>query len=219
MPTAGTEAADRALLSAIQTFVAESPDPKIARFKDAIANWGETWEAVAPVPLPAAETLGPALDHTSPATHALARAFHRHRATRKWEQSYTRADGVVGEDMLAGYGFAEVIGKAGPFLSTRVRSGIGVWGPGIDYPPHRHGAEEIYVPLAGEAVFRLGEGAAETRCGPGTSVYVPSMLTHGFRTEQRPFAVFYIWQAGDLREKSRFGPATDRGARAVRRPR
>ena len=113
--------------------------------------------------------------------------------------------------MLAGYGFAEVVGKHGPFVSERVRAGIGVWGPNIDYPAHRHEAEEIYVIAGGSAEFRLGdEGEEETVVKrAGDAVYVRSMLTHGFRTLSEPLAVFYVWQAGDLREKSSFsgGPS------------
>ena len=33
---------------------------------------------------------------------------------------------------------------------------------------------------------------------------IKSMRTHAFRTLEEPLSVFYIWQAGDLREKSSF---------------
>ena len=139
-------------------------------------------------------------------TRPLIEAFETHKASRKWEQSYSKADGVVGDDMLSGYGFAEVIGKHGPFVSDRVRSGIGVWGPGIDYPSHRHAAEEIYVILGGSAEFRMDEAPDQQvfRKRASESVYVTSMRTHAFRTLEEPLCVFYIWQAGDLREKSSF---------------
>ncbi|MEM7236770.1 MAG: dimethylsulfonioproprionate lyase family protein, partial [Pseudomonadota bacterium] len=182
MPDTDIRAADEALLAAIQSYVAECADPAMARFKDGIADWGTEWVEIAPAPLPVSDMLDPMLAQSVRGTHALVDAFQRHRSTRKWEQSYTRADRVVSDEMLSGYGFAEVIGKNGPFLSTRVRAGLGLWGPGIDYPPHRHQAEEIYVPVAGEAVFRLGEDLAEARHGAGSTVYVRSMLTHGFRT-------------------------------------
>lgn len=193
--------ADRRLLGAIRHFVAESPDPAIERFAAGIADWGDHWVDIPPAHLRAADTLSDCLALTHPETHALVAAFEAEKASRKWEQSYTRADGVVGIDMLSGYGFAEVIGKRGPFVSENVRAGIGVWGPNIDYPPHRHAAEEIYVVVAGSAEFNLGEPVMRRA---GEAVYVPSMLTHGFRTKDQPLAVFYIWQAGDLREKSSF---------------
>ena len=143
--------ADRRLLEAIQAFVAGHPDPAVQRFQDSITNWGDHWTAVTPRTLPATDTLSTTLSLTIEQTHALTSCFDREKHHCRWEQSYTSADGVVGDDMLTGYGFAEVIGKLGPFVSTRVRAGIGVWGPNIVYPPHRHRAEEIYVVLAGSA--------------------------------------------------------------------
>lgn len=198
--------ADRDLLGAILGFVAGHPDPAVGRFKVAVADWGSDWTPVPPRQLPAAGFLEPG--NAAPETRPLLEAFIRHRDSRFWEQSYTKADAVVGDNMLAGYGFAEVIGKRGPFLSDRVRAGLGVWGPWIDYPAHRHAAEEVYLPLAGGAEFRLGD-APPAIYGPGTAVHVPSLLTHGFRTLEAPFAVFYIWQAGDLREKSTFEARAD----------
>jgi mannose-6-phosphate isomerase-like protein (cupin superfamily) len=202
--TAPDRQADQRLLDAILGFVAASEAPEIRLFRDDVAQWGEDWTEVAPQALPASETLLRTLDLAAPGTRGLLGAFARERASRKWEQSYTRADGVVGDDMLAGYGFAEVIGKLGPFVSTRVRAGIGVWGPGIDYPAHRHQPEEVYLVLGGSAEFHI-DGQAPRLCRAGEAVYVTPMLTHGFRTLNEPLAVFYIWRAGDLREKSSFG--------------
>jgi mannose-6-phosphate isomerase-like protein (cupin superfamily) len=196
--------ADRRLLYAILSFVAGHPAPEVRLFRDDLAHWGDEWVGVAPQGLPASETLLQTLDLAAPDTRGLLAAFARDRTSRKWEQSYTKADAVVGDDMLSGYGFAEVIGKLGPFVSTRVRAGIGVWGPGIDYPPHRHQPEEVYLVLGGSADFYL-EGRAPRLCRAGAAIHVTPMLTHGFRTLSEPLAVFYIWRAGDLRERSNFG--------------
>ncbi|MGI9405720.1 MAG: dimethylsulfonioproprionate lyase family protein [Hyphomicrobiaceae bacterium] len=192
------------LLAAILAFVADHHDPGVAPFKENMAGWGTEWSGGARTYLEAARFLTPALASTTPGTHALAALFEEYRHALKWEQSYRRADNLVGEDMLNGYGFVEVVGKNGPFMSTKVRAGIGVWGPGIDYPVHNHAAEEVYVPLAGSADFTLANGPYETRRA-GDAIHVTSNLRHGFRTTDQPFAVFYIWQAGDLREKSTFG--------------
>ena len=51
-----------------------------------------------------------------------------------------------------------------------------------------------------------GEAASARSCTAGDVVYVPSLQTHGFRTKTEPLVVLYIWQAGDLREKSDFTP-------------
>ena len=197
---------DQRLLDAIQAFVAHHPHPGVRGFQESMAKWGETWAGVSPHHLAAADSLARAIPSAAASTRALVALFDQEKAHRKWEQSYSKADGLVGDDMLSGYGFAEVIGKQGPFISKRVRSGLGVWGPDIEYPSHRHQAEEVYVLLAGSAEFILGRGeAASARLRTaGDVVYVPSLQTHGFRTKEEPLVVLYIWQAGDLREKSDF---------------
>jgi mannose-6-phosphate isomerase-like protein (cupin superfamily) len=196
-------ASDERLLRAIQAFVAAHPHPDMQAFKAGIADWGADWQGVPKAHLPAAEHLVPALDATVPETRGLLALFAEERAWRKWEQSYTSADEAVSDALLAGYGFAEVIGKNGPFVSSRVRAGIGIWGPNVTYPIHRHQAEEVYLPLAGCGIFHLGDGAPAKKHA-GDLVKVPSALPHGFETERSPLVIFYIWQGGDLREKSTF---------------
>ncbi len=203
---ANAKQSDRRLLDAIRSFVASHPHEDLGPFRDGIADWGRTWRPVAPSPSPVTATLTRALSHTVARTHPLTRLFEAEKLSRRWEQSYTKSDGLVGDDMLAGYGFAEVIGKEGPFVSQRVRAGVGVWGPHIRYPRHRHKAEEAYVLLAGSAEFLLGEaeGVEGRHSTAGDVVFVPSLQWHGFLTHALPLVVLYIWQGGDLRERSAF---------------
>lgn len=191
------------LRDALLSFVAGSSSKALDPFRDGMANWGHDWKVVPPAHLPASDFLTPALSGTNADTHTLTSLFEQERSGLKWEQSYKKADGVVGDDMLDGYGFVEIIGKWGPFVSERVRSGIGVWGPNINYPTHYHGAEEVYYLLSGSAKFRFNDGPVETR-EVGDVVYVPSMTKHGFASLDTPLVIFYIWQAGDLRETSKF---------------
>lgn len=191
------------LKDAILAFVAGHAHPAIAPFKAAMAACGDEWCGGTVNVLPAASFLAPARATANAETRDLTELFERAKDRLHWEQSYTKADAVVGDDMLAGYGFVEVIGKRGPFVSDRVRSGIGVWGPGITYPAHRHQAEEVYVPLAGSARFDV-DGRAPQIGRAGDAIDVPPMRVHGFTTTDEPLVVFYIWQAGDLREKSTF---------------
>ena len=203
MPPERINDADMALRNAIQTFVSDQNHPDVARFQSAIANWTGTWRPVAPCYLRAADDVPLSLAQSVEATHPLLCTLNRYRNQVKWEQTYTKADQAISDAMLARYGFVEVIGKNGPFVSERVRSGIGVYGPEIQYPPHRHAAEEVYIPLAGTAEFRLA-GRPPRVAGPGDVIYVSSNLVHGFCTSKAALVVFYIWQAGDLREVSTF---------------
>lgn len=194
---------DLELLEAVRDFALQNPHPEVARFHDAMRDWGDDWCAVAPSYLPAADFLDALLEDAPAESRELLELFACHRDELHWEQSYRREDGLVPEAMLDGYGFAEIIGKRGPFVSDRIRAGIGIWGPGIDYPVHYHRAEEIYIPLAGAAEFSLGDREPVTH-GAGDVVYVEPELKHGFRTTDRCLAVYYLWQAGDLRQTSIF---------------
>lgn len=198
-----SESIDRQLFTAISRFVGDYDSPFIAPFIYELNNWGDSWQQVGTNHLPAAEYLDGALEHTNGETDSLVSEFCSNREHLRWEQSYKSTDNAVGEDMLAGYGFAEIVGQEGPFISNNLRTGIGVWGPNIVYPIHQHQAEEIYIVLAGGAAFCVGDNAAK-RYGPGELIHVASMTPHGFHTEQELLVVLYLWRAGDLREKSTF---------------
>ncbi len=195
--------ADKALFDGIQSFVAGHTHLDMERFRPGVANWGDTYSPASACMLPASDYLDDALSQTIPETHELVARLAANRDELRWEQTYTKADSAISETMLSRYGFVELIGSEGPYVSQKVRSGIGVYGPEIGYPPHRHKAEEIYIVLAGSAEFQL-DGNAPRTCTAGDVVYVPSSLVHGFQTAHEAMVVFYIWQSGDLREVSTF---------------
>jgi mannose-6-phosphate isomerase-like protein (cupin superfamily) len=203
MPEADAQQLDRLLLKAMSGFVLRHDNPAVAGFKPAIRDWGDTWQDVGEAYLPAAELLTSSLATTSTRTHDLLSLFEQYKHRLFWEQSYRKADGVVSDALLAAYGFAEIIGNHGPFISDRIRCGIAAWGPGIVYPRHQHDAEEIYMLLAGSAEYSVGD-TTESYHGAGDVVFVKSMTIHGFRTTDKALVVCYLWQAGDLREISSF---------------
>ena len=57
--------------------------------------------------------------------------------------------------------------------------------------------------FAPSRTFTVGD-AVDIEKHSGEAVYVESNTQHGFRTEDDPLVVFYAWQAGDMRELSRF---------------
>ena len=197
------ETQDRQLLQAITDFTLAQSHDDVERFKAAMLDWGHHWQATAATYLPAADLLTDSLDSANEQTRALLAMFEQHKHHLLWEQSYRQVDGLVSDAMLAAYAFAELIGYNGPFVSERIRCGIGVWGADIDYPRHRHGAEEIYIPLAGSALFKIGD-SEERLCRASDPVLVESQTAHGFRSLDQGLVVLYLWQAGDLREVSHF---------------
>ena len=192
---------DLEFLDAVRNFTLEHPHPEMDRFKAAMRDWGDSWRAVEPVYHPAADFLDAAA--RQPGSHELVARFAMHKHRLRWEQSYRREDGLVPDAMLDGYAFNEVVGKHGPFVSESIRCGIGVWGPAIHYPRHHHQAEEIYLVLAGSAEFELGDAGPVER-GVGDVVYVAPNQVHSFSTSDDLLVVFYLWQAGDLRQTSNF---------------
>ncbi len=218
---ASTEAL-QALHMATVEFIASHPAQAVGRFRQACraSVAGATLRPVEPCHLPVSDLLQPALQLTTAETKPLLALYHEHRRRLHFEQSYSRADGVVSEQMLAGYGFAEIVGERGPLVSRAVRLGIGIWADNIDYPIHRHRAEEIYIVLAGSAEFSVDDTGADASSastpspvysprGVGDVVWVPSNTAHGFRTTKQLVVVLYAWQDGDLREKSTFESPTD----------
>jgi mannose-6-phosphate isomerase-like protein (cupin superfamily) len=194
---------DLELLESVSNFTLEHPHPQVHDFKSAMRNWGTDWKATNPEYLPAGDILADAVGRCDATAQQLVETFARHNQRLRWEQSYRKQDGLVPEAMLAAYGFAEIIGLRGPFVSDRIRAGIAIWGARVDYPQHQHQAEEIYIVLAGSAEFSFGGNAAQTRRA-GDVVFVESNRRHGFRSADESLVVFYLWQAGDLRQTSSF---------------
>jgi mannose-6-phosphate isomerase-like protein (cupin superfamily) len=194
---------DLELLDAIQDFALSDPDPRVQKFSTSLREWGQDWIETTPAYLPAADFLADAISVSTVRGRQLLASFEQHKSRLRWEQSYRKQDGLVPQAMLDGYGFAEIIGQQGPFVSDRIRAGVGVWGPGIVYPRHQHLAEEVYIVLSGSAEFKVGDSAGLGR-GAGEVVFVESNAMHGFRTTDQALVVYYLWQAGDLRQVSRF---------------
>lgn len=197
------EQVGRELLVAVQDFTLDHSHGSVERFKDSMRDWGDEFRAVEPARLPAVDCLGPAVENAVSPARELLGLFEHYQDQLYWEQSYTKQDGVVPDAMLANYGFAEILGSRGPFVSNRIRAGIGIYGPGIEYPQHQHKAEEIYIPLSGRAQFTIGGVSGER--GPGSVIFVSSNTPHGFTVkEDQALVVYYLWQAGDLRQISSF---------------
>ncbi len=119
-----------------------------------------------------------------------------------WRQTY--AAGEVGVPFLQNYGWAELFGAAPAPAGgvTQISCGVLVLGPDTFYPPHRHEAEEIYVPLVGIAEWQQGD-AAWRRRSPGTLIHHSSEEPHAMRTGDQPLLAMYLWRSNDLGQRAR----------------
>ncbi len=90
----------------------------------------------------------------------------------------------------------ELIGPDGFTKSDDLRIGLYGMLPGAEYGIRKHPAEEVFVMLAGEVLWRRGEGEYAVYY-PGERSYHPSMLKHGNKTALKAFMSVYVWR-GDI---------------------
>ena len=198
-------AADRRLLDATLAYVAGRADSKLDAFREAVADWGADWTGGCARHLSASDLLADALPlaRIGTAERELMSHYVEERATRCWEQSYSAADEAVSADMLAGYGYTEIVGKRGPFLSERIRAGGRCLRRRCRLPRASPPGRGDLCGPRGLRTFRLGGNLPE-RQSAGAVVHVTSQLVHGITMDAEPLVILYLWQGGDLREKSTF---------------
>jgi hypothetical protein len=124
-----------------------------------------------------------------------------------WQRSYSPA--AVGATFFDNYGWTEMAGLAGPTPSAHLACGVLLLGRNLTYPPHRHEAEEIYVPLSGTAEWMNADGEWRERT-PGSVIHHARYQPHAMRTGQAPMLALYLWLSDNLAQKSRLdSPAPD----------
>jgi hypothetical protein len=151
-------------------------------------------------PLPVVAYLEGLARYGAPRTRALVVAVAAMAGDLDWRQTYASAD--FGRRFLANYGWSEWIGRRGAFESDAIACGVLLLGPDTEYPAHSHEAEELYLPLAGTALWRSARSDWRLR-RPGRWIHHPSWTTHAMRTTFEPLLAAYVWRAGDLTAKSR----------------
>lgn len=156
------------------------------------------YRALMPETLPATRWLADAVALSSPATAPLMAMLADTAADLAWRQTYSAAD--FGPAFLDRYGWAELLGPSGSIESDAMRCGFLILGPDLHYPSHAHEAEELYLPLAGTALWQRGE-AVPAPVPPGAPIHHPSWIPHAMWTRSEPLVAFYCWRGGVLDAK------------------
>ncbi len=130
----------------------------------------------------------------------LVAAVCRAAPSMAWRQSYSAED--LDSVFLHNYGWSEILGAGGPWVSARIACGLLLLGPSTHYPRHRHEAEEIYLPLSGTAAWQQGDGVWRDRT-PGTLIHHASEEPHAMRTGTAPLLALYLWRSANLAQKAR----------------
>ncbi len=121
-----------------------------------------------------------------------------------WRRSYSPA--LVGAGFFDNYGWTELAGLTGPMPSKRLACGLLVLGPHQSYPPHRHEAEEIYVPLVGTAAWQHGTDHWRER-PPGAVIHHRPHEPHAMQTGASPMLALYLWRSENLAQQSHLDPS------------
>jgi hypothetical protein len=158
------------------------------------------WRSIAPSAVPALRWLPQAKEAAPPFGAALVDALTAAAPSLAWQRSYSPA--TVGATFFDNYGWTEMAGLTGPAPSEHLACGVLLLGPHLIYPPHRHEAEEVYVPLSGTAEWRDGNDGWRER-PPGSVIHHARYRPHAMRTGKAPMLAIYLWRSGNLAQKSR----------------
>ena len=166
-----------------------------------LADWPDshTRRAVPARPRAVTRWLGVSAPGNSVAARALLERLAAVADSLEWRQTYAAED--VGARFMENYGWTELVGPRGPAPSERLACGILILGPRTLYPPHRHEAYEVYVPLAGTAEWRQGARGWHSYA-PGTVVEHASDVAHAMRTAEEPLVAIYLWRSHNLAQSA-----------------
>jgi hypothetical protein len=116
----------------------------------------------------------------------------------------TYSSGDFGKGFLSQYGWIKLLGPDAYWNSGDLSSGFLILGDNITYPPHRHEAEEIYLPISGNAHWYREDQGWQLRPA-GTLIHHASGIQHATRTQGEPLIALYLWRGGNLTQKSEIG--------------
>ena len=134
------------------------------------------------------------------ASHSLIKADQNHADNLVWKQSYRDDD--LGRDFMDHYGYIELFGPNGMFISHQCRGFIGYWGAGLIYPMHQHAAEEIYLVLEGSVTFE-GQDQEPILYRKSQTRHHSPYEPHAMRIGEKGFMTFALWRGKDMAQPPR----------------
>ena len=88
--------------------------------------------------------------------------------------------------------FCQIVGPGAPVDAPDFRAGLFLQQPDLFYPWHSHEAEELYLVISGNALWRTPGLPFEQR-SPGDVVYHPSWVSHAMQTTDEPLLAMWVW--------------------------
>ena len=188
-----------AFIHALHAFLNDLHDKRLKSF---LAEWPDMeidFRNIAPRTLPVLTFMHQAVETASEQTECLVTSRAEMADHLAWGQTYSEDD--FGAVFLERYGWSEFIGLRGPIPCECLACGVLMLGPEVEYPRHRHEAEEIYIPLSGETLWIQGE-QDWTHRELGIPIHHAPWVPHAMQTGPSPLLALYLWRAGDLVQKS-----------------
>ena len=108
-----------------------------------------------------------------------------------WRQTYKGT--IVGKRFLNEFGCYGLIGPDSPFHSKKIRAWVVYMPKNFYYPWHHHPAEEMYLCIAGEAVFRR-KNFSDTRLKSGGIMEHSANQPHSMETLEHPVLAYVVWR-------------------------
>lgn len=164
-------------------------------------DWNLPQRALEPQTVPAVAELPELMNYCGPDETELTKTFIGASNRLHWIRSYTADD--FGQYMVDHYGFVELIGTRGHFVSDEIAAGLVFFGRGIDYPNHWHGSHALYYPMTGTGFWSQNNGAYELKKAGEIVVHEPNEH-HALRVPDDPLLAVWAWRGGDLAQKGNY---------------
>lgn len=141
---------------------------------------------------------------TSDRSRALKDAILAIAPFAEWRLTYTEDE--VGADFLQRFGWFELAGPEGHFLTTQARITVGFWAANLYYPRHQHEPEELYTVVSGTGLFHA-DGAPDRLLGPGETRLHEANQPHAMTTTDAPILTLVYWRGAGLADPPRMTAA------------
>lgn len=170
------------------------------------APWPEdlTYVSREPVQVPGLAHLVNDPGAASAASQALRDAILAIAPFVEWRLTYTEDE--VGADFLQRFGWFELAGPEGHFVTNSARITVGFWGANLFYPRHQHEPEELYTIVSGAGLFHA-DGEDDCMLGPGATRVHGVNQPHAMTTTDAPILTLVYWRGAGLADPPRMTAA------------
>jgi quercetin dioxygenase-like cupin family protein len=160
--------------------------------------------AVEPERLPVCDHLPFALERGTAEREAnLALSIAALAPALRWTYSYPT--NPRDRDLSSKVAFAQIVGARGLQPDSEIHIGLTLIAPHVVYPAHLHPAVELYLVIAGTALWQSGKAEPAMK-PPGSVILHPSNVVHAMSTFEEPLLAIWTWR-GDLASPSVYANA------------